>query len=444
MKHRTIIAASLLGVASVAGGLAASASPDTGAERRAADEAKDASRALAKRKADRAIAAAEHAVALSPRNAGYRVLLGKAYLLGGRFASAASALGDALSLDPSDGGAALHLALAQIALGEWGSARETLTAHEKSIPASDRGLALALAGDPAGAVAVLTAATREGASDAKTRQNLALSLALAGRWPEAKTIAAFDVSPAEIDARLLQWMAFAQPKTAADQVASLLGVTPVADAGQPERLALNVTAPTALAVAQPVDPVDAFMPGQGGSSEPAVAEAEPETAPAPAQAEVAFTGTVPATLAGVTFAERREVVQTLSNPAPRPTLAAPVRVAKRAPAKPAKPAKPATARVQSGNYYVQLGAFQSVGVAKDAWGRLARRYATVAGQTPYTARFSANGTEFYRLAVGGFSRADADRLCRKVRAGHGVCFVRTGAGDQVASWSRGNVQLASR
>lgn len=443
MKTRTIIAASLLGVASVAGGLAANASIDTGAERRAADEAKDASRALSKRKAASAIAAAEHAVALSPRNAEYRTLLGKAYLLGGRFTSAAGALSDALSLDPSDGVAALHLALAQIALGEWGTARETLTQHEKTIPASDRGLALALAGDPASAVSVLTAATRDGGSDAKTRQNLALTLGLAGRWAEAKTIAAFDVSPADVDARILQWMAFAQPKAASDQVASLLGVTPVEDAGQPERLALNTTAPTALAVAQPVDPVDAFMPGQTAGSEPTTVAATPEAAPAPAQsAEVAFTGEVAVKDASaVTFAARNEIVQAVPAARVVAPVAKPARVAARQPLA----AKPVTQpRVHGGNFYVQLGAFQSAGVAKDAWSRLSRRYTTIGQHTPYSARFTAKGMNFYRLAVGGFSRGDADRLCRQVRANRGVCFVRAGAGDQVASWSKGNVQLAMR
>ncbi|SOB87203.1 Tetratricopeptide repeat-containing protein [Sphingomonas guangdongensis] len=435
MKTRTIIAASLLGVASVAGGIAANASIDTGAERRAAAEAKDAARALAKRKAERAITNAEQAVALSPRNAAYRTLLGKAYLLGGRFTSAAGALSDALSLDPADGAAALHLALAQIALGEWGAARETLTTHEKAIPTTDRGLALALAGDPSTAVEVLSAATRDGAADAKTRQNLALALGLAGRWAEAKTIAAFDVGPAEIDARIRQWMVFAQPKTAADQVASLLGVVPVEDGGQPERLALNTTAPTALAVAQPVDPVDAFMPGASADATPT-----PTLEPVAAQtAEVAFTAEVPAKSAtAVAFAERREVVQTVATPPSTPvSLAKPVR-------KPAVVRTAVPARVQSGNFYVQLGAFQNVGVAKDAWGRLSRRYTALSSYTPYGARYSANGANFYRLAVGGFSRGDADRLCRQVRANRGVCFVRAGAGDQVAAWSRKGVQLAAR
>ena len=58
------------------------------------------------------------------------------------------------------------------------------------------GLALALAGRAAEAIAVLEAAAREQGADATVRQNLALAHALAGDWTEARTIAAQDV-PAE-------------------------------------------------------------------------------------------------------------------------------------------------------------------------------------------------------------------------------------------------------
>ncbi|MFX6040683.1 hypothetical protein ABTE96_22175, partial [Acinetobacter baumannii] len=81
---------------------------------------------------------------------------------------------------PDDGRAALSLALAQIATGNWEGARATITAHANHIAPADRGLAIALAGDPAGAVDILTAAARAPEADAKTRQNLALALALAG------------------------------------------------------------------------------------------------------------------------------------------------------------------------------------------------------------------------------------------------------------------------
>ncbi|NDS27982.1 tetratricopeptide repeat protein, partial [Escherichia coli] len=58
-------------------------------------------------------------MANDPQNAEYRALLGQAYLLAGRFASANQALGDALTLNPGDGRVALNLVLAKIAGGDW-------------------------------------------------------------------------------------------------------------------------------------------------------------------------------------------------------------------------------------------------------------------------------------------------------------------------------------
>ncbi|TAK10443.1 MAG: SPOR domain-containing protein, partial [Rhizorhabdus sp.] len=43
---------------------------------------------------------------------------------------------------------------------------------------------------------------------------------------------------------------------------------------------------------------------------------------------------------------------------------------------------------------------------------------------------------FHRLSVGGLSsRADAIRLCLKVREAGGACFVRRTSGDQPLTWA---------
>lgn len=421
--------------AMLAGTSLATAGSDTGAAKRAAVSAKQAEKAIAKHKSDKAIAAAETAVALAPQNAAYRALLGEAYLTAGRFASAASALNDSLALDPSNGVAALHLVLAQIANGDWARARETLAQHEATISVADRGLALALAGDPGTAVELLTAAARTPGADAKTRQNLALSLALAGRWAEAKTVAAVDVSPGEVDQRIMQWAAFARPRAASDQVAALLGVTPVADGGQPIQLALNTTVPTMAAVAQVVDPVDTFMPGtKAVSTVVDVADVGGDTA----LADVALVAPQ------ISFAARREIVQAIPAVAPRVQPGSvkwgkspvPATVAAKA------PVTPRPVAVAKGNFYVQLGAFETAGVARDSWSRLARGYAVLGGFSPNGGKINAGGANYYRLSVGGFARPDAVALCGKLRAKGGNCFVRSGAGDQVASWGR--TQVASR
>lgn len=390
---------------------------DAAAQLRAAGkQAKLAERALKAGKHDEAIGRAEQAVLLVPDSAAHRVLLGRTYMGAGRFVSAAQAFEDALKLDDKDGRTALNLALAKIALGDWQAARKLIDAHAADIQPADRGLAIALAGDPMGAVAVLGEAARDATATAKVRQNLALSLALAGKWQEARTIAGIDLSPAEADQRIMQWAQFARPAKASDQVASLLGVTAVEDGGMPVQLALQ-TRNEAVAMAAAPTPVEAFVP-------PIDAEA-PAAAAAPAP--VVATAPVPGA-AAIVFAERREIVQAI--PA---TVAAPVRSA-------AAPRAPLAAK---GNYVVQLGAFENAGVARDAWGWISRRVPALRGQTPRGMSASVGSASYYRLSVGGYSRGQALSLCHSVRAKGGRCFVRAALGEQVASWARGT-QVASR
>lgn len=424
-----LLGGTMVGCAATGGGVA-SASDRSGAlaARGAATNAGKAQTALARREGPAAIGYAEGAVALMPQSAEYRMLLGQSYLQGGRFTSASRAFADTLQLSPTNGKAALNLALAQVATGDWQAARQTLTANAAIIPAPDRGLALSLAGDTAGGIALLTEVARSPETNAKVRQNLALSFALAGRWPEARVVAAADMAPADVDARLQQWALFAQPATASDQVASLLGVRAVADAGQPVALALNAPAPV--------------VPGV---PEQALAAVEP-VAPQADAVPVEVASTPAAGFSKVSFGPRQEVVQALPTMMLRPEngpikLAATPASTGRGMATAAYEAKaPAT-----GTWYVQLGAFESAGVAKDAWGRASRRFAMLAAHSPNGMTFKAKGEDFYRLSVGGFSRSAANTLCRQYRAKGGACFVRQGAGDAMAQWLRKpGMQMASR
>ena len=410
-------------------------SSDTAVTKAAEADARDATRSLAKGKSDAAVRYAEHAVQLRPQDAGYRALLGKAYLAAGRFFSAKQAFADALQLDAGQPGVALNLALATTATGDFAAAQEVLQANAGSISAADRGLAYALAGNPAAAVEILLPAARGTDSDAKTRQNLALAFALAGHWPEARQVALADLSPADVDARIEQWAAFARPTAASDQVASMLGVTPIADSGLPVRLALNA-APVQTAAAAPVaEPVAEEAPA------PVVVAAvsAPVEAPAAVAAVVAATETVEAAArpaaSSVVFAERREVVQKLPVALRTFTPAPPVaRSGKSA-------ATPVAMTAAKGDFYVQLGAYDSAAMAKWGWDRAKSRHAALKGKTPYTMPI---GNGLTRVAVGGFARNDAVSVCRSIRAKGGACFVRANAGDRVASWVGGNVQVAAK
>ena len=403
-----VMGGTMVGCSATGGGGGVASASDRSAAvaaRSAAAQADKATHALARQEPMVAVGFAEGAAGLAPRNAAYRMLLGQAYLQSGRFVSAKAAFGEALALSPQNGRAALNLALSTIATGDYPAARRVLDANSATIPVADRGLAMALAGDPAGAVAVLTQLARSPQSDAKARQNLALALALGGQWQGARVVAAADMSPADVDRRMQEWAAFAQPATASDQVAQLLGVHAVADQGQPIALALNGT--VSVAQATPV---------------------EGPTSPVPATAVAA------APAGRIAFAAPHAVVQ----PLPAPLL--------RAEPGATKVALGAASVVPAaqGPFYVQLGAFGNASVARDAWGRANRRFVGFAGHVPSAMTIRARGAALYRLSVGGYARGEADAVCRRYRQAGGACFVRHGAGDQVAAWARQSVQLAAR
>ncbi len=381
--------------------------------------------ALEKGEFDAAIDLAERAVAGSERDAGFRALLGNAYFAAGRFASAEAAYKDSLSLLPNQPQLVLKLALVGIAQGKSGEALAQLEAARDYLDPSDYGLALALAGQPDLAANVLQQAARAVGADARVRQNLALAYALQGDWTAAKTVAAQDIPADQLDARIQQWMHFAKPVRASDQVAALTGVTPAAaDPGQPSRLALSPS-DTRVAAAEPVvTPV--FEP-----EPPLVAEA-----PAPLP-PVEFTPQPVAPVAAV-VAEAVPLVEApkpqarrvaAKAPAPKPSLSP--RAASLADSRPPvlKASFPKVARGNS-NSVVQIGAYASRSFVGTAWSNLAKKYPALRGYTPSTARFDSDKGLVYRLSVQGFASDDAARdFCESLQQAGGSCFVRTVAGD---------------
>ncbi|HEY0114709.1 MAG TPA: tetratricopeptide repeat protein [Allosphingosinicella sp.] len=233
-----------------------------------------AARALAAGNLDEARTALEQAVALSPRDAGYRLLLADVYMKSGRFQSAEATYRDVLELDPTRPRAGIGRALMQVANGRGQDAMAQLEQLEGQAPPADLGLAFALAGSPQRAIEILEPAARAVGATARIRQNLALAYALGGDWQRSRTIAAQDVAPSELGDRMTQWASLAQRIGSGDHVATLLGVTPVQDAGQPVQLALNAPAPVPVATEAPARVSFA-------SAEPAAV-----VAPIPAEAQV--------------------------------------------------------------------------------------------------------------------------------------------------------------
>jgi Flp pilus assembly protein TadD len=423
---------------------------DSRSDRQAAQLQAEAAEALRQHHYDAAQTAMEQAVALSPRDAGYRQLLADIYLHQGRFESARATYADVLALDPSNSRAGLSVALMQIALGNPRAAVARLDDLDGRAPAADLGLAYALAGRPDRAVQLLEEAARSPSATPRTRQNLALAYAMSGDWRRARAVAAQDLSPAELPARLQQWAAFASPNAGATQVAGLLGVTPVQDPGQPVRLALAPethapdvalaeNAPPESGVPAPVPPPAPAAPVQVANARPAEAPAfwvpTAQSYQAPVEAPIEQTAgpseaAPPPPQVRVQYASAARTLV-----APEPAL---IRASgpNRLPAPAFRRARPQV-EIAAGNapVVVQLGAFSNEGNAERAWVAAASRY-HLDGRRPLTTTIAVNGRTLHRVSVAGFASAgDAQRLCGAIRQEGGACFVRDQAGDASIRWA---------
>ena len=334
----------------------------------------------------------------------------------------------------------LKLALVQIAQGKHGEALALLEAARGALDAADHGLALALAGQPNEAIAMLEPAARQAGADSRVRQNLALAYAFAGDWTAARTIASQDVPADQLDARIQQWMVLAKPAKASDQVAALIGVTPAVDPGQPVRLALKGTdarMAELVPMTQPVDrprprPVE-WRPSKRRSphrnrSKPRMVAPQPEPHRTPS-----------------TFPPRRlrragrhsSSLRRRSRSPAAPRAAPPVRKASAPVARPAF-RRAALPLAKSINTVVQLAAYDSRAYVADGWNRLSRRHAVAA-------RLFAGGREVQQPARGWSiaCRSRALPLPAKRRA----CASRSSARAPIASSARcgdAPVRIASR
>ena len=391
----------------------------------AAMSAAGAKAALAKGKGDKAAAYAEAAVLAAPRDAQTRALLGAAYLEAGRFASAASALGDAMQLGDTSGRTVLTYSLALSAAGRYAEAQALLANHERQLDPVDYGLAITLAGSPQQGVETLSNALRYGENSPKLRQNLAYAFALKGDWRSARLLAAQDVTADQIDERLGEWAALSTPQMAVQRVAALLGVTAKADNGQPVHLALANFPTTEQLAAEAATQEAASAPAPARVPGAALATAELPAADAIAApaAETAFAAYAPAPIA----TSSTPAAPRIALPRPRPAKAA-VRVAAAAP-KAARPkaATPSSAFAaafvrQPGAYRVQLGSYLSMSAASNAWLRFQKRHAELKGAERVITKAQVKGRTYYRVAASGFARASATSFCSLAKKNGGGCL----------------------
>lgn len=365
---------------------------------------------------DGALSKIEARVAKSPRDMGARSALAQGYLAAGRFNSAATTFEDALALGDRSPRTGLSLALAYIGSGRKAEALDVLQRFANKLPASDYGLAVALAGQPAQGVEVLSQAVRGGENNAKTRQNLAYAYALDGRWAEARVIASQDVSGDELEARLQDWGAKASPDQGRARVAGLLGTPLRLDPGQPTALALNGVDHTPRVMMAAAEPV-AELP------------ATDEAAPAPVFAEAP----APA-MAVADEAPRRSIERAFDG-----SLA---RMQKPQVKKAAVKAAPVP---QTGSHLVQLGSFSTMDGAKRAWAIFQKRDPSLRGHALRITEADVNGRRYYRVAAEGFARGVAQSMCSTVKGRGGECLAyEDGRSLPGAVAARGRPMLASR
>lgn len=436
---------------------------------RAARSADKANQAMERGRLDRALRFAEEAVAMAPSDPSYRALLGQAYLASGRFASAEASFDAARELGATDSRTIIGHALTMIATGRANDALALVEANASTLPASDFGLALALAGQAERGVMILTDVVRADDATPRDRQNLALSYAFAGRWLEARLIAAQDVGPARVGDRMTEWAAMVQTGDPRQRIAGLIGTQIAEDPGMPVRLALR-DAPRVMAMADPA-PLAQYAPPPPTDSEALVDELLAETVPVAEAAPVAMaaapveesapaaTGAVASN--GVVYVSNPIVqplrslvamVAPLANDAPAaaPAQSRPVRttgrvaaaavaapIAEAAPAAAPAPQRLALGPVRTSGWAVQLGAYDSVGVARDGWARVARRHAAALnGRDGVSTSATVNGRTVYRLSVTGFdNRAEAAAGCAAIAAQGGQCFVRQIAPSEPVRWA---------
>jgi Flp pilus assembly protein TadD len=384
----------------------------------------DAARlALMKGNGEKAVVNAEAAVAASPRDVALRVLLAQSYFKAGRFQSAATTFDDAMKLGDNSARTALSLALAQIGAGHQDAALAVLDDWRGEIPASDLGLALALAGEPERGVSVLADAMRGGENTPKVRQNLAYAYALAGRWKEARVMASQDVQADKLDNRLTDWASSVAPEQYQRRVAVLLGTPMRRDSGQPAMLALannpameqlaaeataNPAAHVAVAVNMPSVPANAEL---APVDETPVASAPPAMAQAPAAPMEVAAASAPVAPSEATQFISQPVIQVAAaapQPAPRQLSASIQR------------AMPVTA---NGTHMVQLGSFSSQQGARRAWGIYTARNAALSGYRMNITPAVVRGKNVWRVAAAGISGAGtANGLCSSVKKRGGACF----------------------
>jgi tetratricopeptide (TPR) repeat protein len=369
------------------------------------------------KKVEKQVAAAERAVTKAPQDAASRARLGQTYLSAGRFGSAAMTFEDAVSLGDKSPSTALGMALSYIATGRNAEATTLLGQWGETIPVSDHGLALALAGQPTQAITLLGAAIKAGENTVKIRQNLAYAYALSGHLPEARVIASQDVPADKLDVRVSEWALQASVGSQQSRVAALLGAPVRTDPGRPVQLAIATPSASAPALAA----IDPTPPAAAADELPALAAAafaqSVPTASAP-QATMSQ-----ASYEALTFPESARTDRSVDTTSALQRVAARVEHRRVETAIAPRERKPATPkRTAPGTHLVQLGSFSTEAGARRAWGIFVNRDRSLKDRELRITEATVNGRRYFRVAAAGYQAAEARSKCSTIKGGGSECL----------------------
>lgn len=149
-----------------------------------------------------ALAVVQRAAIANPKNQALLGEYGRALAANGQFDQALDVLSRAHTPDKPDWRILMAQGAVLDQMGRSGEARDHYDTALKIAPGepsvlSNLGLSYALSNDLANAEKVLRQANADPRADMRARQNLALVLALQGKFGEAQTVASRDLSPAE-------------------------------------------------------------------------------------------------------------------------------------------------------------------------------------------------------------------------------------------------------
>ena len=203
------------------------------------------------------------------------------------------------------------------------------------------------------------------------------------------------------------------------------------DPAPPAPVAQPSTTPTARPGA--IGPIPTLAGIAAGASATPPAAPAAEAAPVPTNAPVPPVRIVRTTTPPAPKVEARPQTATsppppvpaapAAAPAPRPPRSANAPLSL-SPAAPARQQPAAAAAGASGGWAIQLASRPTEADAQSASGQLAGRYAgSLGGKRPSVVSGQANGRTVYRVRVTGYSQADANAACARIKAAGGACFV---------------------